>query len=112
MDLDNLNIPSIKLSKKTELILCLIKAEIKNRKLLNGLIDLGFDTTPYTIDFSQIILSLFGFDILSEKLYQDYNELLDQHCEKVDIWQSGDGLNDIAFSVYSDLLMRKRESEN
>ena len=74
MNLDNLSLPPLKLSKKTELILHLLTAEIKNRKLLTGLINLGFDTTPYTIDFSQIILSLIGFENLSEDQYQHQND--------------------------------------
>jgi hypothetical protein len=112
MDFNNLNPPSINLSKKIELILHLIKAEIKNRKLLSGLINVGFDTTPYTIDFSQIILSLIGFEKLSEELYQHYNELMDRYCEKINIWHSGEELNDVAFGIYSELLMKKRESDN
>jgi hypothetical protein len=112
MDFNNLNIPPIKLPKKTELILHLLKAEIKNRKLLIGLIDLGFDTTPYTIDFRQIVLSLIGFIKPTEEEYQHYNELLDKYCEKIDIWQSGKGLNEVAYSIYSDLLIRKQNCEN
>jgi hypothetical protein len=112
MDLNDLNIPPIKLSKKTELILHLITAEIKNRKLISGLIDLGFDTTHYTIDFNQIILSLIGFEKLSEELYQYYYELLDQYCEKINIWKFGEELNDVALNIYSELLMKQRESEN
>jgi hypothetical protein len=112
MDLDNLNFPPIKLSGKTELILYLIKVEIKNRKLLNGLNDLGFDTTPYTIDFSQIVLSIIGFEKLSEEMLNFYNELMDRYIENVDIWNFGEELNDVTFSIYSDLLMRKRESDN
>jgi hypothetical protein len=68
--LENRNIHPVKPPKKTDLILDLIKAEIKNRKLLSGLIDLGFDTTPYTIEFSQIVLSLIGFEKLTEDQYK------------------------------------------
>jgi hypothetical protein len=112
MDLNNLYLPPIKLPRKTELILHLLKAEIKNRKLLTGLINLGFDTTPYTIDFSQIVLSIIGFEKLSEELYQYYYELLDQYCEKINIWKFGEELNDVALNIYSELLMKQRESEN
>ena len=108
MNFDNINIPPAKLPTEVELILFLIKEEIKNRKFTEQLGKIGFDTTICTIDFSKIILSLVGYENIDDQLYLDYFKLIDSYIEKFDLWEIGKPLHEHAFNVYIDLMVEKR----
>jgi len=102
----------VKLPPRIELALYLIKAELRNRKFMNGLEAVGFDTTFVSFDFSSIILNLAGFDIRSDEVYEWYNNLLEKYLPQVEMKEPIDALNEYAFSFWLDIEMEKRKRSN
>jgi len=114
MDQKTVNNPSDKLPNKIDMAALLIKAEIKNHILLSGLNNLGFDTTPYVIDFSHFVLLIIGFREFNNDLLQLYNDVLDRHCKNIDVWKFGNKVDEEVAKIIDELIIekRKRDKEN
>lgn len=56
----------------------LIREQIKNQVLIYSLEKLGFDCTCYTMNISEVILTLVGFEHKTDELYQRYFELVEK----------------------------------
>ncbi len=95
------NLKLFKLPPSSEIMLFLISEEMKNRRHINGLVKVGFDST-YTCDLSSLILSLAGFDQRSDSLYEWYTALLDAHCEKVSP-ADVEGWKEAVFEMYVEI---------
>lgn len=100
------NLKLFKFPPSAEIMLFLISEEMKNRRHVNRLMEVGFDCT-YICDLSPLILSLAGFEQRTDSLYEWYKELLDTYCEKVspaDIeeWKEA------AFEMYVEIRNRDR----
>jgi hypothetical protein len=97
-----------------QLIISLIKDDLINSKLVNGLNRLGLSAGDYHLNLSETIFNLMGINDV-----EDDDELLDYYIELTSIAQSVD-LSDIAGrnaileklarSIYSELLQRKFKS--
>ena len=61
-----------------EFVVHLIREELRNKCLMYSLRDLGFDCSSYTLNISQEILDLVGFQEKSNELYQWYFKLIDK----------------------------------
>ncbi|SET78797.1 hypothetical protein SAMN05444285_12353 [Draconibacterium orientale] len=64
-----------------QLIIHLIGEQIRNQVLILALEKLGFDCTNYTLNISEVVLKLAGFNITADRLYQRYFELIEKAVE-------------------------------
>jgi hypothetical protein len=80
LNLDRYDVPE---DAETQMLIFLIAAELKVRKLNNGLINIGCDGCFCMPDLSYLVLALADFDEHPDELYDFYFGLLDQYCEKV-----------------------------
>lgn len=103
------NLRLVKLPPRSEIILYMIREELKNRKLTSGLDNLGFDSSHCSVDIGILILAFMGFDSRPDELFRWYYDTLDLYAERVDP-QRNDQLNQLAFDFYIELEMKKRNS--
>jgi len=98
-----------------KLILSLIKNDITNTKLLNGLSDLGFEATEYLLTLNEIILELIGFDI--DRQSHDYDKLFDYYLELIDkatytdVSRLKQPFDKLSTQIYNALLQRKKSNK-
>lgn len=100
--------------KKTpnkKLILSLIKDDLINTKLVNGLDALGLNAQDYRLHLSDTVFKLMGIeeDKKGEKLFEHYLELKD-NVRFIDGAKSHEAFDDLALAIYIDLINQiKRE---
>lgn len=92
-----------------EIILQLIKEELKNKVLMYSIQKLGLDCSFFTIDISNIILECAGIKNTSDKLYNWYFNLVDRAIEDISSKDLNQALNNWAFVIYSELLDEKKK---
>jgi hypothetical protein len=87
-----------------ELILSLIKDDLINSKLVNGLNELGLDASKYFINSSNTVFQLMGFQNheSEEEIFQYYLELTAK-AKHIDISESTEPLNDLCEEIYTEL---------
>lgn len=100
----------VKLPPAVELILFLIKEELKNRKFTNGLEQVGFDTSVCCTDFGILILSLAGFGKRTDQMYNWYYELLDKYAAKIED-VNADDIFEHALDFYIELMIEKHKRQ-
>lgn len=98
--------------KKTankKLILSLIKDDLINTKLVNGLDALGLNAQDYLLHLSDTVFKLMGVkdDEKGEKLFEHYLELKD-NVRFIDGAKSHEAFHDLALAIYTDLVSRKK----
>lgn len=91
-----------------KLIISLIKDDLINSKLVNGLIDIGIDAGAYYLHLDTTIFKLIGYanDSYSEEIYEKYRDLAMQ-SKHIDISQNNTGLDPLALQLYHFLLHSK-----
>jgi hypothetical protein len=99
----------IKLPSDIELVLYLIKEELKTRKFFNGLSQIDCDGSFYQPDLSQLVLTIIGFDERPDDLYDFYFRLVERHIEK--IGPDHEKVIQESFEIYLELVMEKRRRE-
>jgi len=87
-----------------QLIIHLIHEELCNKRLMYALEDLGFDCSFFTLNISQIILELSGFDKRSDELYGWYFALIDRALAEITFWNLDEMLDKWSLSIYIELL--------
>lgn len=94
--------------KEKKLILSLIKDDLINSKLVNGLNELGLNADNYFLHLKDTVFKLMGFedDEESEQIFERYMEL-SKRAMFVDISQSNKSLDDLALQIYIELSTRK-----
>lgn len=94
------------------LIISLIKAEMKNYKLIKGLDQAGALTEDFYLDLDRIVLNLLSIedDDEREAFYKIYDEHLDRLLE-LNIDDFTVKLNDLALELYIDLVTEKKLNE-
>ena len=90
----------------------LIKAELQNLKLINGLDSAGIDASAYMLDFSSLILEMLGF---KHKTSDEFHEWY--FCHQNKLIENVDPENDKefqerAFDFYVDLVVKKKEMDS
>jgi hypothetical protein len=80
LNLDRYGIPD---EPEIQMEIFLIAAELRIRKLNNGLASIGCDGSYCIPDLCDIVLALADFEELPDRLYDFYFSLLDEYCEKV-----------------------------
>ena len=75
--------PLVKLPADLELLLFLIREDLKAHKLSNTLNEVGSMESPYLSDMSALVLSAAGFDERSDDLFNFYFKILDKYSRKM-----------------------------
>jgi hypothetical protein len=98
----------MKAKNKKKLILSLIKDDLINAKLVNGLNEIGLNADNYFLHLSDTIFKLIGFEDNEETeiIFERYLELA-KRALFIDISQSHKPMDDLALQIYTELLSRK-----
>jgi hypothetical protein len=88
---------------KKSLAIHLIREQIRNQVLILTLENLGFDCTCYTMNISEVILSLVGFEDKTDQLYQRYFELIEKAVEETDYRNMDEKLKEWPEIIYSEM---------
>ncbi len=90
-----------------QIILKLIKAEMKNFKLIRGLKNAGMVTEDFYTDLSGLIISLMGFEEESrEEILRQFDKYM-ENLDDVAVSKFSESLNQLAHALYERLLERK-----
>ena len=87
-----------------ELVVHLIREELRNKCLMYALRNLGFDCSSYTLNISQQILDLVGFQEKSNELYQWYFKLIDKALVEITFWNLDEMMDKWSLNIYIELL--------
>lgn len=89
-------------SSQKELILQLLKQELKSYRFFNGLREVGLDDSFYHSDFSSLVLTYIGFDDEENATYDFYFALLEKYS---DLFQPNEEtVMKLALGVYVELV--------
>lgn len=96
----------------SELILSLIKDDLINNKLVNGLNTLGLGAGDYHLHLSETILNLIGLDTENDAILNLYFNLTQQSqlLDLTDIVNREKQLTQLATEIYSVLLKQKQQA--
>lgn len=99
----------VNLPPKVELIIFLIKSELKNVKFTNDLESKGVDSYAGFLDFSTLISAIMGFEYNSKNEFKEwYFDQQTKLVENIDP-ENEKELLEQAFNFYVDLMVKKRE---
>jgi hypothetical protein len=95
-----------------QLILSLIKDDLINNKLVNGLNTLGLGAGDYHLHLSETILNLIGLDTENDAILNLYFNLTQQSqfLNLTDIANREKQLTQLASEIYSVLLKQKQQA--
>jgi hypothetical protein len=79
MKLNSANNPLVKSPTQEDLILQLLKQELKSYRFFNSLREVGLDDSFYHSDFSSLVLTYIGFDDEENETYDFYFALLEKY---------------------------------
>jgi len=86
-----------------QLAIYLIQEQIRNQVLIIALENLGFDCSSYTLNISEIILSLIGINEKPDSLYQHYFELIEKAVEETNYCNIDEKLIEWSKTIYVEL---------
>jgi hypothetical protein len=95
--------------KTKQLIIHLVGEQIRNQVLILALEKLGFDCTNYTLNISEVVLKLAGFNITADSLYQRYFELIEKAVEDTSYHDMDEKLakwSEIIFNELQDIKLK------
>lgn len=94
-----------KLIMNKELVISLIKDDLRNMRLTYGLSELGLVAEKYSLQLNRAILLLMGFDNAQcdDDIYDKYNSYSEKII-RVDIFDKPELLNELASDIYNLLL--------
>ena len=100
----------MQLNQNSNLVLSLIKDDLINNKLINGLNTLGLSAGDYHLHLSETILNLIGLDTESDAIHDLYFKLTQQSetLDLTDITNREKQLTRLATEIYSELLKQKQ----
>lgn len=87
-----------------ELVVHLLREELRNKCLMYSLENLGFDCSSYTLNISEKILTLSGFQEKPDELYQWYFNLIDKAMEEITFWNLDEMMDKWSLNIYIELL--------
>ena len=98
----------MKAKEQKKLILSLIRDDLINCKLVNGLNEIGLHAENYFLHLSSTIFHLMGYkdDAYGEAVYEHYL-MLTKRTRHIDISESHATLNDLVKEIYHELLLRR-----
>jgi hypothetical protein len=86
-----------------EVVVFLIKAELKNRKFSEQLEQLGFDPTYAALDLGTVVLQLMGFQDRSDETYEWYQRRIEDYLPKLTLRDDDEALNFLAIELFKEL---------
>jgi hypothetical protein len=91
-----------------KLIIALIKDDLINTKLVNGLNAIGLNADDYLLHLSDTIFRLIGIgdDEAGESVFEWYMDSL-KKVDAINICENPEALNDLARGIYLELLLEK-----
>jgi hypothetical protein len=102
MKSNSVNNTLVKSPTQKELILQLLKQELKSYRFFNGLRAVGLDDSFYHSDFSSLVLTYIGFDDEENTTYDFYFALFEKYSA---YFQPGEEVvMKLALSVYLKLM--------
>ncbi len=90
-----------------ELAIHLLREEVRNKRLMHSLEELGFDCTVFTLNVSSLILKLMGFEHIPDTLANRYCELIEKALEETTFWNLEKMLDKWPKIIYKELLETK-----
>ena len=93
--------------RNKELVIHLIREELRNKRLMHSLEYLGFDCSFFTLNICQVILELSGFQERSDELYVWYFELIEKALEEITFWNLDEMLDKWSKNLYIELLEKR-----
>ena len=93
----------MKIMKTEQLVIHLIKEELRNLRLIFTLEDAGFDGSFYTMNISHVILELAGFKERTDELFDWYYELIEKAMEEITFWNLTEMLNKWVVEIWKAL---------
>jgi hypothetical protein len=109
MKLNSVNNPLVKSPTQKELILQLLKQELKSYRFFNGLREVGLDDSFYHSDFSSLVLTYIGFDDEENATYDFYFGLLEKYSA---LFQPNEEVvMKLALNVYVELVAELRNRQ-
>ncbi len=93
---------------RKELILILIREELRNRRFVISFEEMGFDCSVYALNISHVILDLAGFTERTEELYEWYFNQADTALKEMTFWNLPEMLDKWPAIIYHKLKERKR----
>jgi len=110
MDIDLPNRPGLvklpaglNLNAIQEVVVFLIKAELKNRKFSEQLEQVGFDPTFAALDLGTVVLQLMGFRERSDETYEWYQKRIEDYLPKLTLRDDDEALNFLAIELFKEL---------
>ena len=102
--------PLVRLTAKIEIVMLLIKEELKNLKFINDLDKAGVDASACLVDFSTSILSMLRFgNNLTDEFWNWYITRQNQLVKNIDPKNDNQCLQQ-AFNFYVDLVIKKKST--
>jgi len=95
----------MKAKEKKDLILSLIKDNLINTKLVNGLSNLGLDSDQYFLHLGDTIFALMGFKNERDEIYENFIQLSSK-ANKIDISKNDSAMDSLALEIYNELELR------
>jgi len=95
-----------------DLIIRLIREELRNKHLMHSLEDLGFDCSFFTLNISHIILELAGCHERPDELYEWYFELIEKALAEITFWNPDEMLDKWPAEIWKALQEKKQGSES
>jgi hypothetical protein len=99
--------PIVKIPSETELVLFLIREELKNSKLFSGLHIAGLEDCPYQSYFGSVVMAYVGLDDGSDEITEFYTKLVDKYTESIE--PDNDTIMKCAFDLYTELIVEKKK---
>lgn len=99
--------------KQQKLIISLIRDNLINTKLLNGLNKLGLIADDYTLHLSESIFDIMGFEEneQSDKMFEYYLGLLNT-VNRIDISTEPEKLSELADTIHWKIAIKKFDMEH
>lgn len=97
------------MKKNKDIILSLIKDDLTNTQLIDGLNTLGLDAGKYYLNINQSFFALMGFENYDHetKLYNEYFDFAEKAAASP--FKSPEQLEAIALEVYNKLILEKEK---
>jgi len=99
-------IPLVKLPSDMELVLYMIREELKSTKFFNILGNAGIYDCFYQSHFNSVILAYMGFSEVSDEFFAFYTDLIEEYSEKIE--EDNAMITECAVEVYEKILVEKK----
>jgi len=106
MEHNDYKYPLVKLPQETDLILLLIREQLKAAKFFNTLMQCGLDDCYYQPHLETAILTCMGFRDIPDELMDFYIALLDKYSARVE--PDNGCIMQLALAMYEELCTRKK----